>query len=153
MGWTDDHDEKGLASLVGKAVTDIFMNDEYLVFVTADGQVHGFTVDGDCCSHSYFNDFHGVEKLLSNGVVVSVDCVDLADGDPNWNGSLSGIDGYEEVIYGFEIVTESPMWGEQTSVFSFRNSSNGYYGGWMYKTERIPNDFCSDENRLTEDKV
>lgn len=153
MGWYDDHDEKGLSSLVGKKVTDIFMNDEYLVFICADGTVHGYTVEGDCCSWSYFNDFHGVEKLLSNGVVVSVNSIDLMDGDPNWNGSLSGIDGCEEVIYGFSIVTESAVWGEQTSVFSFRNSSNGYYGGWMYKTEHIPNDFCSEENRLTQDKL
>lgn len=33
-------------------------------------------------------------------------------------------------MYGYKIISES-KWGDQTSVFSFRNSSNGYYGGWM----------------------
>ena len=37
--------------------------------------------------------------------------------------------------YGYAITTESEQFGEMTSVFSFRNSSNGYYGGWMYSTE------------------
>ena len=31
--------------------------------------------------------------------------------------------------YGYEIVTEHPTFGEVTCVFSFRNDSNGYYGG------------------------
>lgn len=152
MGWYDDHDEKGLESIVGKAITDIYMDDDYLVFIAADGTVHGFMVEGDCCSHSYFHDFHGVEKLYQNGVVKEVGAIDLDEIEGRI--ATSNQFDYDEVVaYGFKIVTESPVWGEQTSVFSFRNSSNGYYGGWMYKTDHIPNDFCSEKNRLTQDKL
>lgn len=32
-------------------------------------------------------------------------------------------------VYGYRLTTVSPKWGRVSSVFSFRNSSNGYYGG------------------------
>ena len=39
---------------------------------------------------------------------------------------------YEVIaVYGFKFITVSEQWGEQTTVLSFRNESNGYYGGWM----------------------
>lgn len=148
--------EKGLGVLVGKNIVEIFMDEDYLVFIDEDGQWYGFAVEGDCCSHSYFHDFHGVEKLLENGEVKSVGYIDL-DKNEIYKTQIEELDNdndYDVIaVYGYEIVTESPLWGEQTSVFSFRNSSNGYYGGWMYKTDHIPNDFCSDENRLVKDKL
>jgi hypothetical protein len=145
MAWSDTTNEKGLEVLVDKKIVEIFMNDDYLVFTDTEGGFHGFTVEGDCCSHSYFHDFFGVRTLLENGPVVSVKSIDLGSEDlGDW-----------DVIscYGFEIVTEHLTWGEQTSVFSFRNSSNGYYGGWMYYTDNIPGYFCQDKNKLTSDKV
>jgi hypothetical protein len=42
---------------------------------------------------------------------------------------------YSGGIAGLEIVTDDPKFGEVTSVFSFRNDSNGYYGGWIFKSE------------------
>lgn len=42
-------------------------------------------------------------------------------------------------VYGYRLVTEHPLFGEQTSVFAFRNASNGYYGGWMFDAE-VPAD-------------
>ena len=55
-------------------------------------------------------------------------------------------------VYGYKIVTAHPVFGEVTSVLSFRNSSNGYYGGWMDRTgdvrteglQRITEDFTGD---------
>lgn len=114
--------------LVGKKIQKIFMNEDYLKFETNGGPVV-FYVSGDCCSHSYFHDFIGVKKLLENGKVMGARAIPLGVVGKNKN--------YDEVIqsYGYEIVTENPTFGEQTSVFSFRNSSNGYYGGEMSKAD------------------
>lgn len=114
----------GLDRLIGKKITEIHISEEYLI-ITADHEVFGFTVVGGCCSYSYFYDFHGVDKLLANGPVLEVAPVEMAEPDQE-NSS-------EECLqaYGFSLVTESHIWGPQTSVISFRNDSNGYYGGWM----------------------
>ncbi len=122
--------ETELKDLVGRRVLKIFMNEEYLKFETDKGSLV-YEVSGDCCSHSYFFDFYGVKKLIENGIVTDVRTVDVAPGDDNTKHD------YDDCIqyYGYQITTENKELGEQTSVFSFRNSSNGYYGGSIDKVE------------------
>lgn len=121
--------EENIKQLIGKTVKQIFMNEEYLKFVT-DGGTFVFTVEGDCCSDSYFYDFLGIKKILAGNPIVSFEAVDLLDDDPR--AKVLPDENEEEIIcYDYEIVTEDPKFEEVTSVFSFRNSSNGYYGGWM----------------------
>lgn len=118
------------------------MNDEYLIFETDRGAT-AYTVEGDCCSRSYFHDFIGVKKLLENGPVIEASEVK----DDSLPTELAGPeeqdgDRYEDEyiqVYGYRLVTEHPLFGEQTSVFAFRNASNGYYGGWMFDAE-VPAD-------------
>lgn len=117
-----DYETGGLQQIIGSNVRRIAMNNENLVFDTDKG-VFAFYVEGDCCSYSYFHDFVGVAKLIDNGSVVSVETVELEEDED--------VDGYETQAYGFRIITVNLFWGEQSSVFSFRNESNGYYGGWM----------------------
>ena len=128
---------ENLEKLVGKKIKKIFFNENYLKFETDDGNFC-FTVEGDCCSHSVFYDFYGVKKLLENSKVLSVKEIQLTDDDKKDNKM------YQEEVskYGYEIVTENKEFGEQTSVFSFRNYSNGYYGGWM--------EDCADQEVLPE---
>jgi hypothetical protein len=119
-----------LDELVGKKIKQIFVNQYYLRFVTDDG-TFGFTVEGDCCSNSVFYDFIGVKKLLINGPVISVKAIELhPDEEKDKNGTHECIS-----VYGFELVTEHPDFGPMTSVLSFRNYSNGYYGGWMIERD------------------
>lgn len=150
--------DHNLKKLVGKKVVAIYMNDEYLLMGFDDGTYQAWSVEGDCCSHSYFYDFHGVTKLLDNGPIIEVGEVDLVPGDPGyyddadenerrkqaWIAEHPGEDPddnrwdwytYDDCIqvYGYKLITEHAIFGYQTSVFSFRNSSNGYYGGWMYE--------------------
>ncbi|AHB29646.1 hypothetical protein SEA_ARCHETTA_37 [Mycobacterium phage Archetta] len=113
--------------IIGKKVLAIYMDDQSLILETDQGTV-GFGVKGDCCSWSYFYDIYGADKLLSNGPVIEVNEIDLSDQNHDQ-------DGESIQVYGYEFVTEHPIWGEQTTVVSFRNSSNGYYGGWMYDLE------------------
>jgi hypothetical protein len=119
-------------SLVGLDIQEIYMDGDYLAFVgTQDGAIKQvlWTVVGDCCSCSYFNDFYGVEKLINNGPVINVEMIDPRE--------VVGSEDSGEYVqaYGIKIITESPLWGEMTSVVSFRNSSNGYYGGWAEAVE------------------
>ncbi len=119
-------------SLIGKKITAVRMNEEFLAFLFDDGYIQ-YGVEGDCCSHSFFHDFIGIDKLLNNGPIISITAIpiDLITQDE--------IGSYQDDCiqqYGYSIVTEHPTWGEQTSVFSFRNASNGYYGGYLVDSGR-----------------
>jgi len=138
-----------LLRLVNRYITAIYMSDDRLTFDTDQGPI-SFEVEGDCCSHSYFFDFYGVENLLSNGRVVRTEAVDLQPSDPGYHNPDID-DDYDVIkVYGYRLTTEHPEFGEVSSVFSFRNSSNGYYGGWMEYVEGGPTDF---QVRLTADKI
>lgn len=139
--------------LVGKKITHIFASKDYLRFETDTGEKITFAVEGDCCSRSVFYDFIGVKKLLENGPVLSTKQINLdtsdivtikgeySDGQKDKNGEHEAI-----AVYGFEIVTSSPEFGDMTSVFSFRNYSNGYYGGSLENSE-----YEGDLPELTDD--
>jgi len=122
-----------IENLVGKTVKKIYMNEDCLKFETDSGNVV-FTVDGDCCSQSVFYDFYGVKNLLAGNPITSVKEVKLNPTDiSEKDGEQKDKKSYQEAIsvYGFQLFTQSKDFGEVTAVFSFRNYSNGYYGGWM----------------------
>ena len=151
MSWYDSTDERGLNVLVGHKIRAVSMSEETLQFLAEtpnhEAVVFEFKVEGECCSFSYFHDFVGVMKLLENGPVTHTGSIAL---NPD-----SFDDPEEDYVqcYGFEIVTEHPTWGEQTSVFSFRNSSNGYYGGWMEFVGSFPPHRLSTEHILRSVKI
>lgn len=124
-------------ALIGARITAIYMGEDELVFDTDRGPV-GYRVHGDCCSTSYFHDFYGVANLLAGEPVTAFTSVDLAPGDvgyrpETWEQGVGVIsrDAEEIEVYGYRLTTIHPTFGEVSAVFSFRNSSNGYYGGWM----------------------
>lgn len=122
-----------IEQLVGKKVKKIHMDEDSLTFIT-DGGDFGFRVDGDCCSTSLFYDFYGVKNLLNNGAITEVKEVELHPTDITNDGSYGGSKDKKHSdesiqVYGYQLTTVSPEFGEVTSVFSFRNYSNGYYGG------------------------
>jgi hypothetical protein len=114
-----------------------------------DGDI-AFTVEGDCCSYSYFYDFLGVRRLLEHGPILDAYFKELDDPDPEKDEDAAR--GECVIAYGVVFVTEHPRFGEVSSVMSFRNDSNGYYGGWMYATdpsnvsEDAPEDAAEWEN-------
>jgi hypothetical protein len=114
--------------MIGVKVEKIFMNEEFLKFQTDKGNFV-FTVDGDCCSESVFYDFYGVKDLIGR-TIKEVNEVELKT-DERMDGK-----NYQEAVsvYGYEVVYEDKKWGDRTAVFSFRNYSNGYYGGAINET-------------------
>ena len=150
MGYYDPD----LTFMIGATVKEIFWSEDQIVFVTDKGD-KAYTVEGDCCSRSYFFDFYGVRSLLANGPVVAFEAVSLSPGDPGYRSETwdaEGEDCYEVIqVYGYRLTTVHEMWGETSSVLSFRNSSNGYYGGWM--TDIDPAYRPQDLRSITEDVV
>lgn len=134
-----------LKDLIGKKVTKLYVSSDYLRFDIEGESSLTYMVSGDCCSHSYFYDFYGVEHLLKNGKVTEVKQVELTPTDL----MVTGGDMYDVIqVYGYQITTESENYGPVTSVFSFRNSSNGYYGGSIQKV-----DYAGAIPELTSDVV
>jgi hypothetical protein len=151
VSWIEDSD---LKQMVGATVAAIYISEEYLTFETDRG-LFGFTVEGDCCSNSYFFDFHGVEHLLSNGPVLAFEEVELSPGDPGyrpstWQDGTGDVQGDYVRVYGYRLTTEHLAFGPVSSVFSFRNLSNGYYGGWMLKAAGT---IRTDQRRVVRDVI
>lgn len=139
--------------LTGKKIAEILWNEYVVVFVTDEGEKFPYEVEGDCCSHSYFFDFHGVRNLLDNGPVLAFSEYDLQEGDLGFHECGNDDCGHEDLqVYGYSLTTEHPTWGLMTSVLSFRNESNGYYGGWMKPTQWKWIKHMEFE-KLTEDKI
>ncbi|GAB3251630.1 DUF7448 domain-containing protein [Kineosporia babensis] len=130
------YDPENYQALIGATIGEIWISEDRLTFNTDRGFV-SYWVDGDCCSHSYFFDFHGVYHLLTNGPVTAFEAVELGPGDPGYH--VKNVDSYEDIkVYGYRLTTDHQQFGPVSSVFSFRNSSNGYYGGSMEKAEGGP---------------
>jgi len=127
--------QKTLDKLKQEIVSNIYMSEDRLIIQTKN-KIALFTVWGDCCSNSYFYDFIGVKDLL-NKQIVSIEEVGLTPSDiiedPEYSGCKKDKKCSDEDIevYGYQINYLDPKFGDRTAVFSFRNYSNGYYGGWM----------------------
>jgi len=138
--------------LVGKTIKEIYLNENFVKFVTDNGYAT-YEAYGDCCSQCVFYDFIGVKDLIGSKVV-SVKDLNLGQLDYCDEGYKSDVKQYQEFIeiYGVEIVYLDEKFGERTAVISFRNYSNGFYGGLYEKSTvedvlpRIYDDVITTEN-------
>lgn len=139
---TDDSNKK---LIVGKKIEKIRFNEEYLVFEFHDS-VFAVGVEGDCCSTSYFYDFYGVEAIIGHVVedIVEIE-LDPTDLKASHNGDCIEVYGYKITCKNNGDDDDYNIYGStRTGVFSFRNDSNGYYGGYLcavsedFKYEHVP---------------
>ncbi len=109
------------AELKGKTVTGGTGNEYVVTLYTSDGSAYSLTLDGDCCSRSYFTPEALQElKSLEGSTILEVD--DRAG--PSKDG-LPETDGSNDVSWHFLVfVTDK---GHVT--VDWRNDSNGYYDG------------------------
>ena len=117
--------------LVGKSIRSIYVSDDQrtLSFETDQGTIT-YDAKGDCCSESWFADITGVSALLGGTVTtaqeISMDGYNVNDGrcrqekDAAYGVKITTNKGYADIVY--------------------RNSSNGYYGGWIGLSSFIPKD-------------
>ena len=114
-------------AIVGKTLRNIRYDGQHL-FLIFDEDYLSLTVYGECCSSSYFHDFYGVDRVINHKIIdfTSIE-LDPTDLKASHNGDFVR-------VYGYKIVCEPGANdyyydGQPTAVFSFRNDSNGYYGG------------------------
>src|SRR5277367_3929125 len=126
-----------MEDLVGKTVRAIEVSDDqhWLVIKHDEGQ-NVYWCEGDCCSTTWVADIVGVDNLLGFKVVKAED----VEVEPVNDGR-----GREEVdlFYGIKLTTER---GYVDIVY--RNSSNGYYCGWMGRAKDPPNDKNKSFNKM-----
>ena len=131
-----------MKELVGKTVNKILIspNDETLVFETNDGPL-AYQTEGDCCSSTWFESITGVEALLGK-TVNKEESIDMPE--PPSREYKSGH--YCDVLqdYGEKLATDGGV-----ADIVYRNSSNGYYGGSIYRIG-APNDL-SNFKEITDD--
>lgn len=115
-----------MKELIGKKITGLRINEDQsvLAFDTDQGVIV-YEARGDCCSETWFADITGVGQLIGGTVQtadrVSMDGYNVEDGRARQE--------YDEA-YGYKLTTDK---GYVDLVF--RNSSNGYYGGWIQLRE------------------
>ena len=117
--------------LVGKKIICLRINEDQsvLAFETDMGVV-AYYAYGDCCSESWFADIAGVSALIG-GIVNSVEEVGMNE----YNINDGRCRQEEDSAYGYKITTDKGY-----ADIVFRNSSNGYYGGYLeLLTTELPN--------------
>lgn len=119
MGYYDDTDMKGLE---GKTIIGLRIgaDESLLVFDTPEGHI-AYAARGDCCSESWFADINGISALIG-GTVQSAETIPL----DNYNVDDGRTRQEYDEAYGWKLTTNR---GYVDIVM--RNSSNGYYGGWI----------------------
>ena len=116
-----------MEQLIGKKITELRINEDQsvLAFYTDQGVI-AYETYGDCCSETWFADITGVSALLGGTVQtadeVSMDGYNVEDGRTRQD--------FDEA-YGVKLTTDKGYCD-----IVFRNSSNGYYGGSIWRLMR-----------------
>lgn len=119
-----------MKELIGKVISELKVSKDdqsFLAFYHPDGTCTSYDAVGDCCSETWFADITGVDCLLGH-TVLSVEEMEMPDFDEDTDKRSR--QEYDD-IYGIKIITDK---GYVDIVF--RNSSNGYYGGWLELNKR-----------------
>lgn len=108
-----------MGDLTGQTLNNVSIRDDgqFLVLELSGTEVVAEAM-GDCCSHSWIEN---VEHPARGYPAVIQEVKGLALDLPETVG-----DEYYLQYYGLEIVTD-----KGSIVIDYRNSSNGYYGGWL----------------------
>ncbi|MDX1989270.1 MAG: hypothetical protein SFV17_21470 [Candidatus Obscuribacter sp.] len=129
-----------MANLTGKTVKALFLSRDQSILVVLHSEGYSeFETFADCCSETWFADIVGVQNLLGHTVMSAEDIQleAIEDGRTRQESDL---------FYGIKLVTTG---GYVDLVY--RNSSNGYYGGWLCQACHHDKYDCSDMLELTED--
>lgn len=116
-----------MEQLIGKKIVGLRINEDQsvLAFYTDQGVI-AYETRGDCCSETWFADITGVSALLG-GAVQTADKVNM-DG---YNVEDGRTRQQHDEAYGVKLTTDKGYCD-----IVFRNSSNGYYGGSIWRLKR-----------------
>lgn len=111
--------------LIGRKIKSLKLSsgESYLLFDTDEDQIL-WEAEGDCCSESWFADIINFAALI-DGTVISVEDIDLPDAFVQKASEDNRCRQLHDNFYGIRIATDLGICD-----IVYRNSSNGYYGGW-----------------------
>lgn len=112
--------------LVGETIVGIYVSkcQHNLYFQTArQPNVIQWETQADCCSETWFADIYNVKAIL-NTPILEVSSIRLPE-ELTEQDIRHRQDPYCDQFYGHNIKT-----AKGTATIVYRNSSNGYYGGW-----------------------
>lgn len=128
--WGDS--EKKIKEIVGAQIDSVEIDtsqQHYLRFKTDKG-FFVLEAEGDCCSESWFADLTGVSSMIGY-TVIDFEAIPMPEVEENDTRTRQDVD----CQYGYKVITTG---GHAQIVY--RNSSNGYYGGWLNVVDQIPLD-------------
>ena len=107
--------------MVGKKIISFTQDSDYAIFYLDDGNRYTYHVDGDCCSSSW------IEHATIPPDVEGATILGATQPDLNPHEPVKAENSWESIqVYHTAFQTDK---GE--IILEYRNSSNGYYGGWM----------------------
>lgn len=114
-------------NLIGQTIDEIRLSEDNETIVFKCGAEYiGYRTDADCCSETWFADILGVDALLGATVLQIVEMPwDMFD---NYNINDGRCRQVEDAVYGYKLRTNRGY-----ADIIFRNSSNGYYGGSIFR--------------------
>lgn len=130
-----------LAPLVGTTVKELWISNdgEHEARIATDGGTLCLPTEGECCSESWWADAFGVKQMLGAKVTAA-----------EWIEMPTPKDGRtrqeEDEAYGLRVTTDKGVCD-----LVFRNSSNGYYGGWSSPSWEPDGTMVADFRLITED--
>lgn len=144
--WSGDQELN--EALQGKVITNVWVDrsesPKFMTFEVEGGDLFSFYAEGDCCSDSWFADFFNVSKLIGQKII-GIGSIDLKEYEYNIEDGR-GLQDVDQV-YGFRFYTDDVV-----AVLAFRNSSNGYYGGWLTSYNKHSQEVCiSDKEHWVSD--
>lgn len=115
-----------LSQIIGETVEEISINEDYLKIYTKSNKTFVYEVDGQCCSHSYFSEITNVTSLLAGHKITGIRELEIVYGVEGLRPSEN--DNEDVKVYGYLILSDPNL---QPALLTFRNASNGYYGGYI----------------------
>jgi hypothetical protein len=123
------------SELLGKVIKSVSLPDDTnIVFLLEDGTEIRWFAQGDCCSETWFENISGIGALSGNKVIEIIP----REFTKEVLESLKAYRQESDELYGYSLKVEVTHYhGYQSSIgyemvdIDFRNSSNGYYGGWI----------------------
>jgi hypothetical protein len=115
-----------MKELLNKQILAVLLDKDlqhFLVFKTNEGDVK-YETFADCCSETWFSDIIGLTDLIGETVNKVEEVLISKLGNYNTDDGRGRQD--VDQVYGYKLMTNRGH-----IEILFRNSSNGYYGGWI----------------------
>lgn len=110
--------------LMNKKVETIYINEEKdIIKLKTDKGFIAIEAQGDCCSESWFEHTNHIDELIGSTIE---GCEEILLEDVKLPATRQDVD----ELYAFKILYKKGRYNGMTTL-EFRNSSNGYYGGYL----------------------